>query len=225
MLALAYLAVLVSSGVARILKLDLVERIIISTSRAFLQLSLLGYILVPLFTINSPVLVVSYVVFMMFISSLEASGNCVRSYKGMLRDCFTAISLAAGGSVLFAIFVVLRQGLDAQYTIPLMGMALGNSLTGCSVVLQTVMLEFTDRKDDIERFLALGATRWEAADPIFKRAVTLGTTPGLNQASVAGIVAIPGMVRMQPVHPSFEVCVLTPTSTLDDWSNTRRDFT
>lgn len=53
-------------------------------------------------------------------------------------------------------------------------------------------------KDQIERLLALGASRGEATADLVGRSVKLAMTPSLNTMSVVGLVSIPG----NPVLPS-----------------------
>jgi len=48
-------------------------------------------------------------------------------------------------------------------------------------------------KDQIERLLALGASRSEATADLVGRSVKLAMTPLLNQMSVVGLVSIPGV--------------------------------
>ena len=54
-------------------------------------------------------------------------------------------------------------------------------------------------KDRIEQLLALGATRWEAAQAALQRCVRVALTPILNQMNVVGIVSIPGASRDLPL--------------------------
>jgi len=49
----------------------------------------------------------------------------------------------------------------------------------------------------VETFLALGATRWEAAQDPVRRAVRIGMVPIINSMMVVGIVSIPGMMTGQ----------------------------
>jgi hypothetical protein len=48
-------------------------------------------------------------------------------------------------------------------------------------------------KDQIERLLALGASRYEATADLVGRSVRLAMTPLLNTMSVVGLVSIPGV--------------------------------
>lgn len=51
---------------------------------------------------------------------------------------------------------------EPQYSIPLMGMMLGNSLTGVTVGVKTLLETMSAERAAVEWRLCMGATRWEA---------------------------------------------------------------
>lgn len=77
--------------------------------------------------------------------------------------------------------------------IPTMGMLLGNSMSGMAVGLSTCLSSVGTHKEHIETYLAFGASRWEAGQSIAIEAVRLSMLPTINQMSVIGLIAIPGM--------------------------------
>ncbi len=81
--------------------------------------------------------------------------------------------------------------------IPLLGMVLGNSLTGISLGLDRFLSEMHNRRGELETSLALGATRWESCRGVFSVATRTAMVPILNTMAVAGIVSIPGMMTGQ----------------------------
>src|SRR6056297_3225169 len=84
-----------------------------------------------------------------------------------------------------------------QVALPLLGMILGNALTGISLGLDRFVSSIQQRRVEIEGCLMLGATRWEAVAPIAVDAVRTGMIPILNTMSIAGIVSLPGMMTGQ----------------------------
>jgi putative ABC transport system permease protein len=84
-----------------------------------------------------------------------------------------------------------------QYAIPLLGMILGNTLNGISLGLDRFGEELTSRREQVESLLALGASRWEAAQEPVRRAVTTGMVPIVNSMMVVGLVSLPGMMTGQ----------------------------
>jgi len=57
-----------------------------------------------------------------------------------------------------------------------------------------VLRELHDNRDKVETYLSFGASRMEACKPIATEALRLALTPTINQMSVLGIIAIPGMM-------------------------------
>jgi putative ABC transport system permease protein len=86
---------------------------------------------------------------------------------------------------------------EPQYAIPILGMILGNTLTGVSLAIERMTEELTARRDRVEMALALGATRWEAARGPARQAARAGMIPTLNQMAVVGVVSLPGMMTGQ----------------------------
>jgi putative ABC transport system permease protein len=71
------------------------------------------------------------------------------------------------------------------------------TLTSVSLALQTLTEGAERERAAIEARIALGATRFEAFAPVLRRAIRTAMTPLLNTMSVAGIVALPGMMTGQ----------------------------
>jgi len=74
------------------------------------------------------------------------------------------------------------------------GMLCGATISGIVVSVSYVLREIHDNRDKVEMYLAFGASRFEACKPIAKEALRLALTPNINQMSVLGIIAIPGMM-------------------------------
>jgi putative ABC transport system permease protein len=103
-----------------------------------------------------------------------------------------AVTLYGIGAV-----IGVRPWWTPQYAIPIAGMLLGNTLTGISLGLETVLDGFTRDRERVEVLLAHGATRREAARDVVRRAVRTGMIPILNSMTVAGVVSVPGMMTGQ----------------------------
>lgn len=80
-----------------------------------------------------------------------------------------------------------------QY-IPIVGMLAGATVAGIVVALTLVLREVHENRDKIETYLACGASRWEACKPLAQQALLVALAPTVNQMSVIGIIAIPGMM-------------------------------
>ena len=107
--------------------------------------------------------------------------------------------IAATGSMLFVTWLVLdaEPWWAPRYVIPLLGMVLGNGLTGISLGLERCLAAFDEEADTLELWISAGARPWEAARPTAAKALRAGLIPILNAMSVAGMVTIPGMMTGQ----------------------------
>jgi putative ABC transport system permease protein len=72
----------------------------------------------------------------------------------------------------FALLTAIRPSpwYDPRYAIPLLGMILGNCMTGIALGLNTLTTSLMLRRASVEAQLMLGATRWDAAAPVKRNA-------------------------------------------------------
>ena len=122
----------------------------------------------------------------------------------MLTDSILAIWCSSWAVTAFALLAVLHGPNNSladwyrpQYSIPLLGMVLGNTLNGVSLGLKTYTESLYQDRDRIEACLALGATRWEAARETVQDAIRTGLIPIVNSMMIVGIVSLPGMMTGQ----------------------------
>ena len=84
-----------------------------------------------------------------------------------------------------------------QYLLPILGMILGNTLTGVALVMNTIVQAAKRDRAAIEARLALGETRFEATASVVVHAVKTGLMPILNAMAATGVVILPGMMTGQ----------------------------
>ncbi len=192
--------VLLLHGVASLwLRLQLGRQVLVAAARTTVQLGLLGLVLVPVFSSEQPLLVTGIALLMVVLAAREATRRPARRSEGMLLTSLSSVALAAAASMAVALLVVLRVDpwWSPRYLIPMLGMVLGNSLTGVSLGLDRALAGLDEGRDRVELRLARGATWWEAARPVARDAIRTGLVPILNAMSVAGLVSIPGMMTGQ----------------------------
>lgn len=191
--------ILVNGALSVWLRLGLERKLLVASLRTVVQLILLGYVLVPIFRWQSPWLVAGLGVGMIALASREAIRRTSRRYRGMGLCSFAAVLLGASTTTLLAVVVLVdvEPWWSPRYAIPLLGMVLGNVLTGISLGLDRCLTDLHDARDEVEALLAYGATRWEATRPTVQRALRTGMIPILNSMSVVGLVTIPGMMTGQ----------------------------
>jgi len=197
--ALATLLILFNGALSLVLKLGLGRRLLIAASRTTVQLLLVGLVLQKVFALRHWAPVLGLGLAMVLIAGLAAVRRTSRRFPG--------IWLSSTLSILVSSWVVAGIGLGAivrvepwylpQYAIPFLGMILGNALTGISLGLDRFTEALVQGRDQVELYLALGATRWEAALPAIRQAVRTGMIPILNSMTVAGLVSLPGMMTGQ----------------------------
>ncbi|MEE4113940.1 MAG: ABC transporter permease, partial [Desulfobacteraceae bacterium] len=99
----------------------------------------------------------------------------------------------------FALAVII--GVDPwytpQYAIPLLGMMLGNTMTGISIGLDRLTESAWERRSTIEGRLMLGHTWSEAIGEIRRISVRSAMIPTINSMAAAGLVSLPGMMTGQ----------------------------
>jgi len=174
-------------------------KLAIAVLRCAAQLSILGWILVPIFVSQKIWMTAAYCFFMLLVAASEAAARPSHTFSGMMFASFMGLGLSCSLVITFALCVVIgvEPFYDPQYLIPLLGMLLGNACSMVSVGLTTILNEFAQNKDSIEVLLAMGATRWEATSDVTKRSLQVAMTPLLNTMNVVGIVSIPGMMTGQ----------------------------
>ena len=84
-----------------------------------------------------------------------------------------------------------------QYAIPLLGMLLGNTMTGIALGMGRLTESAWQQRAVIEQRLLLGQTRDEAILELRKNSVRTGMIPIINAMAAAGIVSLPGMMTGQ----------------------------
>ena len=198
-LALGALLLLVALGLSVALRLGLTRGLAVAATRMVVQLLLVGLVLEWVFSTESAALVVALAVGMALLAGHAAVRRTSRRFAGVYLDALVSVLGASFVVTGAAVLGVLRVDpwYDPQYVIPLHGMLLGNALTGISLSLDRFMEGAARERGLVEARLSLGATRWEAARPLFRDAVRTGLVPITNSMAVMGVVSLPGMMTGQ----------------------------
>lgn len=197
--AFSSLLILINLVLSLRLKLGLEQSLLIATVRMIVQLLLIGYILEWLFTLSNPAPILGIAFIMALVAGISAVNRTSRRFLGIYWRSFISVLLAA-----FLITNLTTLGIiqvkpwyDPQYFIPMLGMVLGNTLSGISLGLERFMEGLVNNRQQIETLLALGATRWEATHREVQAAIRTGMIPTINSMMVMGIVSLPGMMTGQ----------------------------
>lgn len=198
-LALAAILMIVPAGISIGLKLGLEKRLAVASIRTVLQLGLIGLILEWVFELDRWYLVVPVLLVMLIAASRAAIKRSERRFPGAYLSAF-AVLVIATTMVTFSVTEVVigvETWYEPRYVIPLLGMLLGNGLTGISLGLDRMLSDLVKQRAEVEARLALGATLWVAVRPWVSGAVRAGMIPIINSMMVVGLVSLPGMMTGQ----------------------------
>jgi putative ABC transport system permease protein len=163
------------------------------------QLALVGLVLTALFSVVSPLWTGIAALAMVLFAGHEAAQRQERRLSGWwsygLGTGFMMMSSIL--MTVFALMTALRPNpwYDPRYAIPLLGMILGNCMTGVGLGLNTLTTSLVSRRASVEAQLMLGAT--SAAAPVTREALRSALMPVINSMSVTGVVSLPGMMTGQ----------------------------
>jgi len=200
-LAVAASLVLANAMLSMALHLGLERRILVAALRMVVQLSLVGLVLKLLFLTVSPLWTGVAALAMVLFAGQEVLARQDRRFGGWWAYGLGtgSILLAAGLVTLFGLTTALRPDpwYHPQYAIPLLGMVLGNTMTGISLGLQTLTSQVVEQRSMIEARLALGETIRVALLPVMRKALRNASLPILNAMGTTGLVSLPGMMTGQ----------------------------
>ncbi|KAJ7592680.1 UPF0014 family [Mycena floridula] len=195
---LAFIFILSNSAAATYLGLGGIGSSLLTAAlRCIVQLAVVALVLRKVFETESPWLVAGIAFWLNLMSTFETVVN-----KTKTRHHNMAVSVLGGmlGSTIPVSIIGIKfaMGVDPFWTpsqyIPVVGMLCGSTISGVVVAVSYVLKELQVNKDKVEMYLAFGASRMEACKPIAIEGLRLALTPTINQMSVMGLIAIPGMM-------------------------------
>ena len=200
-LAIAGSLVLLNGGLSLVLHLQLERQLLIATGRMIVQLLLVGFVLTTLFSTMSPLWTGFAALAMILFAGREIMARQERRLAGLWSyGLGTSCMLVAATLVtVFALTTQVRPDpwYHPRYGLPLLGMILGNTMTGISLGLHTLTTALVRERDGIEAQLSLGATRNLALLPATRSAMRSALMPIVNAMAATGLVALPGMMTGQ----------------------------
>jgi len=193
--------VLLLAGLSWRLHLGIGRRMLIASVRSTVQLLLLGLVLKALFSSTNPWLIAALATVMLAVAGYEVMARQKYRLRGIWGYGTGTLSMFLSSfSIAVLTLLVLLQPTPwytPQYAIPLLGMLLGNTMTGIAVTLDSLTRQTVEKRQQIEARLALGQTAAEAIGDIRRDALRSGLIPIVNSMATAGIVSLPGMMTGQ----------------------------
>ena len=200
-LLLAALLVLVNGALSLALHLNIERQLLVAAVRMVVQLMLIGLVLQALFARVSLLWTALAALAMVLFAGREIMARQERRLAGLWSyGLGTGCMLIAASLVtVFALTTQVQPEpwYHPRWALPLLGMILGNTMTGISLGLHTLTTGLMRERAAVEARLALGATRHEALLGVTRAALRSALMPIINSMAATGLVALPGMMTGQ----------------------------
>jgi putative ABC transport system permease protein len=161
---------------------------VLALLRATVQLGIVAALLRGVITV--PWTVVAFIALMLTTASWTSGGRIVRLPRGRR----SAVLGVIGGSAA-ALVPALGMRLvawDTQHVIAIGGIVIGGAMNAATLSGRRFLHAGALRRDEVEGWLALGATPVRAYEDIARQAVREALLPNLDQTRATGLVTLPG---------------------------------
>ena len=199
--AIAAILVLVHAALSVAFQLGIARQVLIAAARMVVQLILLGHVLRLLFTATSPWWTLLAAVAMLLFAGREVGARQERRLaRGWNFGIGTGAMLLASTIVtMLALTTAVRPDpwYAPRFSVPILGMVLGNTMTGVALGMRAVTERLTRERPGVEARLLLGASRWEATRTVSQGAMRTALLPIVQTMAATGLVFIPGAMTGQ----------------------------
>lgn len=196
-LALASILVLAAAA----LGLSQTRPLLIAALRTVVQLLLVGIVLKALFANVNLGWVVLMSMVMLAVAGREVMARQTRRLTGWWGFGVGTLTMFVSS---FAVTILALTAIvgptpwyTPQYAIPLLGMVLGNTMTGIALGMERLIQSACAERDTIEARLMLGQSCVEAIGGLRRDAIHAAMIPTINAMAAAGVVSLPGMMTGQ----------------------------
>ncbi|KMT06172.1 hypothetical protein BVRB_7g162450 [Beta vulgaris subsp. vulgaris] len=186
----ALAVVLLAVALSYFQKLELEGEMIYSIFRAFIQLSIIGFVLQFIFTQSNILWILLAYLFMVSVAGYTAGQRAKHVPRGMY---VAGGSILVGTAVTMLMLVLLNVfPFTPRYIIPVAGMMVGNAMTTTGVTMKRLRDDIKVQMNLVETALALGATPRQATVEQVKRALVIALSPVMDNAKTVGLISLPG---------------------------------
>lgn len=196
--SIIYLLLLVVLFVMKKAQINQTKLLVFASMRMTVQLILAGLVLTYIFDNPHPIFTLLYI-----ISMIAFSFHRVLSKQPGLNKAFKRgimISIGLSGIAVISYFIGGVIGISVfnpQYTIPIGGMIIGNSMTGVSLAIKTFNTSIASDRNKIDSLLNLGVSPRKILLPYVNSSLETALLPTLNNMLSMGIISLPGMMTGQ----------------------------
>ena len=200
-LSLAALLIVLLAFLCMHMKLELSRQILVAGLRTTIQLLIIGYVLKALFSEVHPAWMGLIAIIMLTAAAREVTARQKRRFTGWRGFGIGGVSMfvSSFSITILALTVIIkaRPWYAPQYAVPLLGMLLGNTMSGIALGLDRLTQSAWEQRTVIEGRLMMGQTWQDAIGHIVRDSTKSGMIPILNAMSAAGLVSLPGMMTGQ----------------------------
>ena len=182
-------------------RLGLSRELLVAATRMVIQLALIGLVLETLFSVAAFHWVALMAMVMLLLAGREVMSRQKRRMTGGWAFAIGTGSMfvSSFAVTVFALLAIVgpQPWYAPQYAIPLLGMLLGNTMTGVALGMDRLTDSAWRQRTVIEGRLLLGMTWSQAIADLRRDAMRSGMIPIINGMAAAGVVSLPGMMTGQ----------------------------
>jgi putative ABC transport system permease protein len=182
------LLLLVTVGILRWARVQLALSAVVALARGAGQLALVSLLLGFALTHAWAGVIILAV---MIVTAIITASSRLRDFPRPLPA--VAAAIVSGMAVtLVIVFVTGAFDFSIRYILAFAGIVIGGSMTAASTAGRQLWLGMVHRADEIEGWLALGATPRQAVVDLARSAVVESMRPSIDQTKTTGLVTFPG---------------------------------
>jgi len=142
--------------------LKMERKMFISVIRTIVQLFAAGYFIIEfIFKANYFWVVLIYLLIMVLIAAIEATGRQTKTYNRHFQHALISIMVGGLGTSIFgALFIFCPNPLwDPRVVIPTSGMLISNAISGPTICVDRLLSDIYDKRHEVEVRLSFGANK------------------------------------------------------------------
>jgi putative ABC transport system permease protein len=166
--------------------------VVTAALRATGQLALVGLVVAAAFRHLAGT--AAYLAVMLVVATWTTTGR-LRPWRALRRRVWPAVLAASATGATAATAVVLGLGAlprEPRYLVAYGGITLGGTMSAATLTGRRLFDGLRRRRDEVEGWLALGATPRQAVAPLGRESVGEALLPGYDQTRTVGLVSLPG---------------------------------
>ena len=193
--------VLVLAGLSLRMALGITGDLLVAALRTGVQLLLVGLVLRALFANAHLGWVTLIAIAMLLVAGREVWARQKHPARGVQGFALGtgAMFVSSFALTVFALLVIVQPApwYTPQYSVPLLGMVLGNTMSAVALGLDRLNESALNHRASIEARLSLGHSWLEAIAASRREAARIAMLPTITAMAAAGLVSLPGMMTGQ----------------------------